>query len=82
MKWNCNLQEINYPKQKLRRRQVGDGMGGGGNGCFGGRPDFAYVCGKCRILQDFGQNRGPPEAAVPTTTHPIPHLTPSEKRRI
>ena len=33
---------------------------------------------KCCLFQVLAKNRGAPKAAVPTTTHPIPHVTPSE----
>ena len=54
-------------------------MGGGRNVCFLGRIDFAYFCGKTPYCPGFCQNRGAPKTAVPATTHPIPHLTPSEQ---
>ena len=60
----------------LLRRQVGDGMGGGRNGRFGA-PRCCQDPGKHSIFHKKMQNRGAPETAVPTT-HPIPHLTPSE----
>ena len=43
-----------------------------------GHPDFASFYGKMHIFQDFGQTWGAAKTAIPTTTHPIPHLTPSE----
>ena len=54
-------------------------MGGGRNGCFWRAPVFASFCGQSSIFCGFGQNRGTPKTAVPTTTHPIPHLTPSDQ---
>ena len=53
-------------------------MGGGWNGCFWGAPILHLFVEKCFIFQGFGQNRGAPKTAVPTTTHPIPQLTPSD----
>ena len=61
----------------LRGRQLGDGMGGGRNGRFWGAPIFGQNPGKYGIFHKKMQNRGAPKAAVPTTTHPIPQLTPS-----
>ena len=43
-----------------------------------GAPRFCIFLWK-NVL--FGQKSGQPKTAVPTTTHPIPHLTPSEKLR-
>ena len=54
----------------------GDGMGGGRSGRFGGAPVLGQHPGKYSIFQKK-QNRGAPKTAVPTTTHPIPNLTPS-----
>ena len=52
---------------------------GGRNGRFWGAPILHYFVEKCYIFQDFSQKIGaPPKTAVPTTTHPIPHLTPSD----
>ena len=62
---------------KLRGRQLGDGMGGGRNGCFWGAPILHQNPEKCCIFQVLAKNRGAPKVAVPTTTHPIPQLTPS-----
>ena len=46
---------------------------------FSGRPDFASFCGKNALFSRvLAKNRGAPKTAVPTTTHPIPQLTPSE----
>ena len=60
----------------FRARQVGDGMGGGRNGRFGSAPIFGQNPLKESILHKKMQNWGAPKTAVPTTTHPIPHLTP------
>ena len=63
----------------LRGRQLGDGMGGGRNGRFWGAPILHLSVEKCCIFQGFGQKSGRPKnLAVPTTTDPIPQLTPSE----
>ena len=66
---------------QLRGRQVGDGMGGGRNGCFWGRPEFWHIFVENAVFSRvLAKNRGTPKkAAVPTTTHPIPHLTPSDQ---
>ena len=58
----------------LRGRQLGDGMGGGRNGCFWGAPILHLIVEKWFWLK-IG---APPKMAVPTTTHPIPHLMPSD----
>ena len=55
-------------------------MGGGWNGCFLGHPDFASFVENAFFSRVLVKNRGAPKTAVPTTTHPIPHLTPSEKQ--
>ena len=61
-----------------RGRQVGVGMGGGRNGCFWGAPILHLFVEKCYIFQGFGQKSAAPKTAVPTTTYPNPHLTPSD----
>ena len=53
-------------------------MGGGRNGHFGGAPVLHLFEEKTLYFPGCGQNRGAPQTAVPTTTHPIPHLKPSE----
>ena len=53
-------------------------MGGGRNSCFWGAPILHLFVQKCCIFEGLGQNRGAPKTAVPTTTHPILHLTPSD----
>ena len=57
---------------------MGDGMGGGRNGRSWGAPIFGQNPGQHSFLPQKMQNQGAPKTAVPTTTHPIPHLTPSE----
>ena len=52
-------------------------VGGGRNGRFWGAPILAQNPGKYSIFPQKMQNRGAPKTAIPTTTHPIPHLTPS-----
>ena len=49
-------------------------MGGGRNGCFLGRPDFASFVENALFSRVLAKNRGAPKTAVPTTTHPVPHL--------
>ena len=44
-----------------------------------GAPRFCIFLWKNAVFSRvLAQNRGTPKMAVPTTTHPIPHLTPSE----
>ena len=45
----------------LRGRQMGDGMGGGRNGCFWGAPILHLFMEKCFIFQGFGQKLGRPK---------------------
>ena len=53
--------------------KVGDGMGGGGNGA----PILAKTLENTAFFHKTMQKRGIPKTAMPTTTHPIPCLTPS-----
>ena len=66
----------------VRGRQVGDGMGGGRNGCFWGRPDFASLCGKTLYFPGFWPKTGVPQKRpfLPPP-HPIPQLTPPGMQR-
>ena len=57
---------------------MGDGMVGCRNGCFWGALILHLFEEKCFIFQGFGQKSGRPKTAVPATTYPIPHLTPSD----
>ena len=59
------------PGKNFRRRQLGDGMGGGRNGRFWGAPFFGQNLANTAFLNEKMQNRGTPKTAVPTTTHPI-----------
>ena len=44
-----------------------------------GAPRFCIFLWKNAVFSRvLARNRGAPKTAVPTTTHPIPHLTPSE----
>ena len=61
----------------VRRRQVGDGMGGGRNGRCWGAPIFGQTLENTAFFHKKMENRGAPKTAAPTTTHAIPHLTPS-----
>ena len=61
----------------IRGRQVGDGMGGGRNGRVWGARFLAKTLENKAFFHKKMQNRGAPKTAVPTTTHPIPQLTPS-----
>ena len=45
----------------MRGRQLGDGMGGGWNGCFWGAPILHLSVEKCFIFQGFGQKSGRPK---------------------
>ena len=53
-------------------------MGGGRNGRFWGAPILHLLWKSALFSRVLAKNRGAPKTAVPTTTHPIPHLTPSE----
>ena len=74
------------PHPNLRERQVGDGMGGGRNGRFyWGTPILHLFVEKWCILKFPGvlaKNRGAAKTGVPTTTHPIPHLTPASELQL
>ena len=74
-RWACSL----IVMTKFRGYQVGDGMGGGGNGRLCGAPILAQTLENTAFFHKKMQNRAAPKTAVLITTHPIPHLTPSEK---
>ena len=57
----------------IRGRQVGDGMGGGWNGRF--FSCFAKTLENKALFRKKKKKK--PKHPVPTTAHPIPHLTPS-----
>ena len=62
----------------VRGLQLGDGMGGGRNGCFWGAPILHILWKNAVFFRVLAKNRGALKMAVPTTTHPIPQLTPSD----
>ena len=65
---------------KIRGRQLGDGMGGGRNGCFWGAP-ILHFWWKMLYFSGFGQKSGRPKNGR-SHHHPShPQLTPSEKTR-
>ena len=53
-------------------------MGGGRNGRFWGAPILAKTLENTAFFHKKMQIRGTPKTAIPTTTHPIPHLKPSD----
>ena len=72
--------EPNFPgffEHFFRGRQLGDGMGGGRNGHFWGAPIFGQNPEKYSVFPQKYAKSGAPKTVVPTTTHPVPQLTPS-----
>ena len=57
---------------------MGGGIGGGRKGRFWGGPIFGQNPLKYSIFPQKDANRGTPKTAIPTTTHPIPHVKPSD----
>ena len=73
--WNRQV----FPTENhLRWCQVGDGMDGGTNGFFWGAPMLHLFVENAVFFRVLAKHWGTPKTAVPTTTHPIPHLTPSD----
>ena len=53
-------------------------MGGGRSGCFWGAQILHIFVENALFSKGLAKSRGTPKTAVPTTTHPNPHLTPSD----